>query len=273
MLDGTNLQGRRIAVLVADGFEKIEVTAPLAALEAAGAQVDIISLRRGRIRGVNMHEPAGKIKVTKTVEKADPSDYAGLLIPGGFISPDLLRQSAAARSFVRIFDAQRKPIATLCHGPWLLISAGLVQGRTMTSWPGIRDDVVNAGGTWVDQEVIRDGNWISSRGPQDMAPFVRAMLELFTESAPIEAAAPQYMHSDPQRTAPPGMVLSAMKWLPRPSLRTVVGLGLLGAGLVAATKRRAPVVHRRSMAEQQPEAPLSTQATLDSTAYPQATQY
>jgi len=139
------LKKRRIAVLVADGFEKVELAIPVAALRLAGATVDIISLRRGRIRGVNLHEPASRVHVDRTVNEADPREYDALLIPGGFINPDLLRQSAQARAFVQWFDQKRKPIASLCHGPWLLASAGCLEGRTLTSWPGIRDDMVNAG--------------------------------------------------------------------------------------------------------------------------------
>ena len=175
MTSGRQLKGRRIAVLAADGFEKVELSVPVAALRAEGADVDIVSLRPGRIRGVNLHEPASRVSVDRTLSEAKVADYDALLIPGGFINPDLLRQSEAARRFVREFDASGKPIATLCHGPWLLASAGLTQGRTMTSWPGVRDDLVNAGATWLDREVVRDGNWLTSRGPQDMAPFVKAL--------------------------------------------------------------------------------------------------
>jgi protease I len=224
------LKGRRIAVLAADGFEKVELTIPVKALRAQGARVDIVSLRRGRIRGVNLHEPASRVRVTRTLTEADPADYDGLLIPGGFINPDLLRQSAAARDFVRAFDADGRPIATLCHGPWLLASAELTRGRTMTSWPGIRDDLVNAGATWVDQEVVQDGNWVSSRGPQDLVPFVRATVELFAEG-PITVRGVPKEASDPQRNSPPRVVLGAMKWLPRPSLRTVLGLAAIGAAV------------------------------------------
>src|SRR3954453_6993960 len=166
------LAGRRIAVLAADGFEKVELTVPMRALQLAGAKVDVISLRHGRIRGVNLHMPATRIGVDKTVSEADPADYDGLLLPGGFINPDLLRQSADARQFVHAFASSDKPIATLCHGPWVLASAGLLEGRTLTSWPGIRDDLVNAGATWVDQELVRDGNLVTSRGPQDLQAFV-----------------------------------------------------------------------------------------------------
>ena len=123
------LKNQRIAVLAADGFEKVELTIPVAALKAAGAEVDIVSLRRGRIRGVNLHEPASRVRVTRTIDEASPGRYDALLVPGGFINPDLLRQSAAARDFVKAFDAAGKPIATLCHGPWVLASAGLLAGR------------------------------------------------------------------------------------------------------------------------------------------------
>src|SRR3954466_2575424 len=157
------------------------------ALQLAGAKVDVISLRHGRIRGVNLHMPATRVGVDKTIAEADPADYDGLLVPGGFINPDLLRQSAEARQFVRAFAESDKPIATLCHGPWVLASAGLLEGRTLTSWPGIRDDLVNAGATWLDEELVRDGNLTTSRGPQDMTAFVRGMLDAFAETSPQPA--------------------------------------------------------------------------------------
>lgn len=236
MSDNKRLKGRRIAILMADGFEKVEFSVPEKALRAAGAKVDVISLRQGRIRGVHLHEPASKVRVTKTVQEADPRDYDGLLIPGGFINPDLLRQSAAARAFAHAFADEHKPIATLCHGPWLLASAGLLAGKTMTSWPGIRDDVVNAGATWLDQEVVRDGNLVTSRGPQDLAPFVEAITELFSEAAPIGSTTSQRVSSAPQRDQPPQVVLNALKWTPRPSFRTILGVGAV-LGLVAASRR------------------------------------
>jgi protease I len=177
------------------------------------------------------------VRVDKTLDQASPAEYDGLLIPGGFINPDLLRQSAEARDFVRAFDRQGKPIATLCHGPWLLASAGLTSGRTMTSWPGVRDDMVNAGATWLDQEVVRDGNWVTSRGPQDMVPFVSAITELFSGAAGTQRAG-KAARSDPQRKQPPALVVNSIRWLPRPSLRTLLGVLLLGAGLAARGRRR-----------------------------------
>jgi protease I len=233
------LTGRRIAALAADGFEKVELVVPMKALQAAGATVDVISLRHGSIRGVNLHEPASRVHVDKTIAEANVDDYDGLLLPGGFINPDLLRQSAQAREFVRAFDRAGKPIATLCHGPWVLASAGLLQGRTLTAWPGVRDDLVNAGATWLDQPFVRDGNLATSRGPQDLIPFVQGCLDLFAERAPIARSAQQHVsRSAPQANEPPDLVLGAMKWLPKPSLRTAVGLGAAAAVLMAARPRR-----------------------------------
>ncbi len=223
------LRGRRIAALAADGFEKAELVIPLRALKRAGAGVDVVSLRHGRIRGVNLHMPATRVGVDKTISKTDPAAYDGLLLPGGFISPDLLRQSAEARDFVRAFAATDRPIVTLCHGPWVLASAGLLGGRTLTSWPGIRDDLVNAGATWRDQQVVRDGNLTTSRGPQDMAAFVPAMLEAFTETSPQPARTTADDESDPQRDAPPGLAVTALRWFPKPSAIAVVGIGLVAA--------------------------------------------
>jgi protease I len=219
------LKGRTIAALAADGFEKVELTVPLRALKAAGAKVDVVSLRRGRIRGVNLHMPASRVRVDKTIGEADPRDYDGLLLPGGFINPDLLRQSAPAREFVRAFAATDKPIVTLCHGPWVLASAGLLDGRTLTSWPGIRDDLVNAGATWLDQELVRDRNLTTSRGPQDLAAFVPGMLDAFANTSPEPATTAPRRESDRQPDAPVGWAIGALRWLPKPSA-VVVAIGL-----------------------------------------------
>ncbi len=236
MIRSPRLNGRSIAVLAADGFESIELVVPVDALRAAGARVEIVSLRAGRIRGVNLHEPAARVRVDRLVESANPADYDGLLIPGGFINPDLLRQSAAARSFVREFDVRRKPIATLCHGPWVLVSAGLTQGRTMTAWPGIRDDVVNSGAVWLDEPLVRDGNWLTSRGPQDLAAFVRGILALFG-GAPAPAAQHDSATSAPPRVTPPALMVAAMKWVPRPSLRTAALIAMLAVAWIASRDR------------------------------------
>jgi protease I len=139
---------------------------------------------------------------------------------------------------VSAFDSAKKPIATLCHGPWVLASAGLLQGRTLTSWPGIRDDLVNAGATWLDQEVVQDSNLLTSRSPQDIVPFVQAITKFFSDPALVEKASLHATASAPQRDEPPQVVLSAMKWLPRPSLRTALGLGALAAGILTVNKLR-----------------------------------
>jgi protease I len=234
------LKDKRVAVLAADGFEEVELAVPVAALRAQGASVDIVSLRPGRIRGVNLHEPARRVGVDRTLPGVSADEYDALLIPGGFINPDLLRQSAAAREFVRAFDASGKPIATLCHGPWLLSSAGLTEGRRMTSWPGVRDDLVNAGATWLDAEVVRDRNWLTSRGPQDMVPFVRELVAFFggREGASSNPLGPGRVASSPQRDAPPQVVLDAMKWLPRPSLRTLAMVAAAAVLFMASSRRK-----------------------------------
>jgi len=174
------LEGVRVAILAMDGFEQLELTRPRAALEKHGAETEVISLRPGSIRGVHSLIQGDSVKVDRTIFTAKPDDYDALLIPGGLVSPDLLRQSKRVRKFVRRFDEDGKPMAIICHGPWLLISAGLVEGRRLTSWPGIRDDVENAGGIWENRSVVRDDNWISSRGPHDLLQFNREMVKHFS---------------------------------------------------------------------------------------------
>jgi protease I len=185
-----HLEGVRVAILVADGFEQVELTRPRRALEKHGAQVEVISLRPGSIRGVNAIFPGESVTADRTIYTARAKRYDALLIPGGLMNPDLLRQSKWVLRFVRAMDRAGKPIASLCHGPWVLISAGLVKGRRLTSWPGIRDDVVNAGGEWVDRSVVRDGNWITSRSPLDLLQFDRAIVEHF--SPHLEAKGRRY---------------------------------------------------------------------------------
>lgn len=179
------VKGLRVAALAADGFEQVELTRPLKALEKAGAVVEVVSLRKGHIQGMNLLVPGRKVKVDRVLKEADPELYDALLLPGGHISPDFLRQSKAALEFVRAFDEAEKPIAVICHGPWVLASAGLVKGRRLTSWPNIQDDIINAGGIWEDAAVVRDHNWVSSRGPQDLPAFEKAMLELYASHTPL----------------------------------------------------------------------------------------
>lgn len=230
------LSGQRIAVLATDGFEQVELAAPVAALREAGAEADIVSLQGGHIRGVNLNEPADDvIAVDKLVTEVKARDYDGLFIPGGFICPDMLRQSAAARDLVREFDHAGKPIATLCHGPWMLVSSGLAHGRTLTSWPGVRDDLVNAGAIWLDQEVVRDGNLLSSRGPQDIWPFVREMIQLYAGGS-ARSGALRRRRSDPQREQPAAFTAAGMRVMPNLSVSTMLGMALLSAGAYAVRR-------------------------------------
>lgn len=178
------LIGLRVAALAVDGFEQVELTEPLKALQRAGALVEVVSLRPGKIRGVNLLYPGKKIAVDRVIDEVSPDSYDALLLPGGLFNPDTLRQSEQARAFVRAFDQQAKPIAVICHGPWVLASAGLVEGRRLTSWPGIKDDLTNAGANWENKPVVRDTNWVSSRSPQDLRKFNKAMIKLFKEHAP-----------------------------------------------------------------------------------------
>jgi protease I len=190
----TTLKGIRVAVLAADGFEQVELTMPVAALRRAGADVRIISLRPGNIRGMNFLLRGRTIPVDDVIGNARLEDYGAVLVPGGFVNPDLLRQSALARQFVRAADQAGLPIATLCHGPEVLISAGVARGRRIASWPGIADDIRNAGGEWIDQPCVRDNNWVSARSPLDLAAFIPAMIDLFSERAPaISTKLPRQM--------------------------------------------------------------------------------
>ena len=194
-----DLTGLRVAVLTADGAEQVEITSPVDALRDHGAEVEIVSLRPGRLRTVNFMYPGKKVRIDRTLRTADPEDYDALLLPGGLVAPDTLRQSEAALDFVRGFERAGKPIAVICHGPWLLVSAGLVVRRNLTSWPGIKDDVRNAGGIWQDEPMVRDRNWVSSRGPQDLKHFNRAMLDLFAERVPQAPDRPEYTEQRPRR--------------------------------------------------------------------------
>ena len=237
------LRGKRVAILAADGFEYVELVVPKKALEMAGAKTEVVSLHEGKIRGMNISEPTKAVKVDCTLETADPSRYDALLIPGGFIGPDFIRQSRKARSFVRAFDAANKPIATLCHGPWLLVSSELVTGRMLASWPGIRDDIVHAGGIWRDETVVVDRNWVTSRGPADLPSFVPAMTNLF--AAGTRLLAPRTLegtpgHADissPQPDRPENLAVELTRRLPGPGVWTFLGFALaLGLGAIAVRR-------------------------------------
>lgn len=171
------LHGKRVAILATDGFEQVELTGPKEALEKAGAQVDIVSTRPGQITGWHHTTPADRFPVTHTFDRIQVENYAGLMLPGGVVNADNIRQDEMAQELVRDAARANKPIAVICHGPWLLISADLVKGKRITSWPSLRDDLVNAGAEWVDEPVVVDGHLISSRKPADLAAFNHALIE------------------------------------------------------------------------------------------------
>ena len=180
------LQGKRIAILATDMFEQVELVEPRKALEQAGATTELVSLEEGEIQGFNHYDKADTFPVDKTVEEASASDYDGLLLPGGVGNPDTLRMDENAVSFVRDFFEQGKPVAAICHGPWTLVEAGVVRNRTLTSWPSLQTDIRNAGGEWVDEEVVVDAGLVTSRKPDDLPAFVDKMIEEFAEGKHAE---------------------------------------------------------------------------------------
>ena len=176
-----SLDGVRVAILVSNCFEQSELTEPMKALEEAGATARILSLQPGTVRAMKHDEKADTFNVDFTLDQVKPDEFDAVVLPGGVFNSDFLRADERAQEFVRAFDNVGKPIAVICHAPWLLISAGLVEGRTLTSYYTIEDDVRNAGGKWVDQEVVRDDNWVSSREPADLPAFNREMIVMFDE--------------------------------------------------------------------------------------------
>jgi protease I len=175
------LQGKRVAILATDGFEQDELESPRQALDDAGALTEIISLKPGMIRGWKHTEWGDKFEVDRTVSEANPHDYDALVLPGGVMNPDKLRADQDAVEFVRDFFRHGKPVAAICHGPWTLINAGVVEGRRMTSYASIREDLVNAGANWVDEEVVVDNGLVTSRQPSDLPAFNAKMIEEFAE--------------------------------------------------------------------------------------------
>jgi deglycase len=173
------LEGKKIAILATDGVEQVELTEPRKALEDEGAATELVSLEAGEIQGFNHLDHADKLPVDKTLDEVSPDDYDGVLVPGGVANGDFLRADESAVSFVAGFARAHKPIASICHGPWVLVEAGIVKGRTVTSWPSLQTDVRNAGGTWVDEEVHVDQGLVTSRKPDDIPAFNREMIRLF----------------------------------------------------------------------------------------------
>jgi protease I len=178
-----NLSGFRVAVLATDGFEESELTEPVRALKDAGATVNVVSPKSGQIQGFKHDTKSNTVKVDRTLSDVRPDEYDGVQLPGGALNADAMRMVPEVQAFLQVFQRDGKPIAAICHAPWELISADLVRGRTLTSYHTIQDDVKNAGGNWVDREVVEDGNWVTSRQPGDLPAFNRAMVALFSRSA------------------------------------------------------------------------------------------
>ena len=183
------LKGKKIAFLAADMFEEVELTEPWKALDQAGAELDLVSLKDGEIQGFNHYDKAGSFKVDKPVEEASANDYDALVLPGGVGNPDNLRQDENAVQFVRDFFEQGKPVGAICHAPWTLIEAAVVGGRTLTSFPSVRTDIHNAGGNWVDEEVHVDQGLVTSRKPDDIPAFNKKLIEEFAEGKHEQQAA------------------------------------------------------------------------------------
>ncbi len=189
-----NAQPMKVAILVTDGFEQIELTGPKDALEQSGYQTAIIS-SKPTVQGFHHLDRGSAFDTDLTLDQADAKNFDAVLLPGGVANGDQLRVIPEAQRFVRDMDEEGKPVFVICHGGWVLVSAGLVDGRTMTSWPTLRDDIINAGGDWVDSEAVVDGNWVSSRKPDDIPAFNRKMLDLLQQK---QAGTLQGRRGDPQ---------------------------------------------------------------------------
>jgi protease I len=177
---GENIKGLKVAILVEQGFEQVELVEPRKALDQAGAETSIVSPQRDRVRGWNFTEWGQELPVDVTLDRARPEDFDALLLPGGVMNPDKLRMQPKAVDFVKAFFDDDKPVAVICHGPWTVIEAGAARGRRIASWPSIKTDLRNAGAEWVNQEVVVDRNLVSSRQPDDIPAFNRAMIDLFS---------------------------------------------------------------------------------------------
>jgi protease I len=184
-----NMSNKHVAVLVTEGFEQPELTEPVKALRDAGAVVDIISEKRGPVRGFKHHDPGDSVQADLSFDEAQPDRYDALLLPGGALNADYIRAIPQAQKFVQAIDGAGKPMAVICHAPWLLVDSGVIDGRTVTSWPSIQTDLKNAGATWVDREVVVDGNLVTSRKPDDIPAFNREFLQLIEQGTPQAARA------------------------------------------------------------------------------------
>jgi protease I len=177
------LQGLKVAILITDGFEQVEMVQPRQALTQAGAKTSIVSPKNQQVRGWNFTEWGEEFPVDVALDRADPDDFDALLLPGGVMNPDTLRMLPKAVAFAKAFFDSSKPVAVICHGPWTVIEAGAAKGRRIASWPSLKTDLRNAGAEWIDQEVVTDGNIVSSRKPDDIPAFNRGMIELFSTVA------------------------------------------------------------------------------------------
>ena len=175
------LHGKRYAIVATDGFEEAELLVPQKALQEAGATVDVIAPREGNIQGMRYHRKGKTVAIDRTIDRASAADYAGLVLPGGVANPDALRTDGRVVAFVHEFCIAMKPVAAICHGPWTLIEAAAVNGRTVTSWPSLKTDLENAGAHWIDQEVVVDNGLVTSRKPDDLPAFCRRMIAEFSK--------------------------------------------------------------------------------------------
>jgi protease I len=191
------LQGKRVAFLATDMLEQVELTEPWQAVKDEGAEVELVSLEDGEIQGFNHYDKADKFKVDRTVEEAQADDYDALVIPGGVGNPDTMRTDENAVQFVRGFFEQGKPVGAICHGPWMLVEAGVVRDRKVTSWPSLETDIRNAGGNWVDEEVVVDNGLVTSRKPDDIPAFNKKIVEEFCEGRHEEQAASAHSDATP----------------------------------------------------------------------------
>jgi len=181
-----NLKGKKIAFLATNGFEQVELTEPWNKIKAAGADVQLISLEKGKIQGMNHSEKGDQFDVDETVDNVSAENYDGLVLPGGVSNPDTLRTNDTAVDFIRDFFKQHKPVAAICHGPWTLIEADVVRDRTVTSWPSLKTDLKNAGANWVDEECVCDEGLVTSRNPDDLPAFCDKAIEEFAEGKHAE---------------------------------------------------------------------------------------
>jgi protease I len=193
-----DLKGKRVAILATDGVEQVELTEPRKALDDAGAETVLVSPKRGKIKAWQHDKWGDELEVDATLDSARPETFDALLIPGGVMNPDALRMDTRAVEFVRAFFNESKPVAAICHGPWLLVEAGVLQGRSVTSWPSLKTDITNAGADWVDRPVVTDEGLVTSRKPDDIPAFNAKMLEEIAEGPHVGRRSAGVRASEPE---------------------------------------------------------------------------